>query len=169
MRKLFGWKKWQLTSCVTIGVIMSDDLSWSDHYSLIVSRALRTLGLVRRTVGASVQVRKYLYLLLFCSQMSYYSCSQIWHPHLLKDISLLESFQRKATKWILNNYILDYKSRLCSFNFCLSWCLLRLMIITFFITSFKMPTSNFNILQYVSFSSSVTRSCGVWLRHQLSC
>ena len=44
-----------------------------------------------------------------------------------------------------------------------------LMIITFFITSVKMPTSNFNILQYVSFSSSVTHSCGVWLRHQLSC
>ena len=58
---------------------MSDDLSWSEYYSLIVSRALRTLGLVRRTVGASVQVRKCLYL------MSY--CSQIWHPHLLKDIS----------------------------------------------------------------------------------
>ena len=59
---------------------MSDDLPWSDHYSLIVSRALRTLGLVRRTVGASVQVHKCLYLLFFCSQMSY--CSQIWHAPL---------------------------------------------------------------------------------------
>ena len=27
-----------------LGVLMSDDLSWSDHYSFIVSRALRTLG-----------------------------------------------------------------------------------------------------------------------------
>ena len=85
------------TTHTDLGVLMSDNLSWSDHYSFIVSRALRTLGLVR-TVGASasVQVRKYLYLLLIRSQMSY--CSQIWRPHLIKDISLLESVQRKATK-----------------------------------------------------------------------
>ena len=117
---------------------MSDNLSWSDHYSFIVSRALRTLGLVR-TVGASasVQVRKCLYLLLIRSQMSY--CSQIWRPHLIKDISLLESVQRKATKWILNNFILDYKSRLCSLQLLPLMMSFEVNDITFFITSVKMP------------------------------
>ena len=158
----------QSTTHRDLGVLMSDDLSWSDHYSFIVSRALRTLGLVRRTVGASasVQVRKCLYLLLIRSQMSY--CSQIWRPHLIKDISLLESVQRKATKWILNNFILDYKSRLCSLQLLPLMMSFEVNNITFFITSVKMPTSNFNILQYVSFSSTTTCSCGIRLRHQLS-
>ena len=98
--------------------------------------------------------------------MSY--CSQIWRPHLIKDISLLESVQRKATKWILNNFILDYKSRLCSLQLLPLMMSFEVNDITFFITSVKMPTSNFNILQYVSFSSTTTRSCGVRLRHQLS-
>ena len=79
-----------------LGVIISDDLSWSSQYSYIVSKALKTLGLIKRTVGssASIQVRMSLYLLLVRSQLSY--CSAIWRPYLHKDIMLLESVQRKA-------------------------------------------------------------------------
>ena len=36
--------------------------------------------------------------------------------HLLKDIKLLESVQRGATKWILNDYCMEYKSRLESLH-----------------------------------------------------
>ena len=42
-----------------LGVVFTNDLSWSSHYNFIVSKALKTLGLIRRTIGtlSSVTVR----------------------------------------------------------------------------------------------------------------
>ena len=47
-----------------------------------------------------------------CSKLSY--CSQLWRPHLVKDILCLESVQRRATRYILNDYSrhTSYRSRL---------------------------------------------------------
>ena len=93
-----------------LGIIISDNLSWSPHYTSLVSKALKMVGLLRRTVGSSssIKVRKFLYIILIRSQITY--CSPVWRPHCIKDISLLESVQRKATKWILNDYVSDYKT-----------------------------------------------------------
>ena len=43
-----------------LGVIISDDLTWSSHYTCLVSKALKTLGLVKRSVSSSAtaQVHK---------------------------------------------------------------------------------------------------------------
>ena len=85
-------------------------------------------------------------------------CSQIWHPYLLKDITTFERLQRRATKFILNNYTDDYKQRLINLK------LLPLMYqfdyydISFFINSIKNPNPGFNILDYISFCSGCTRS-----------
>uniref|UniRef100_A0A1X7SEQ1 Reverse transcriptase domain-containing protein n=1 Tax=Amphimedon queenslandica TaxID=400682 RepID=A0A1X7SEQ1_AMPQE len=70
-----------------LGVIFSNDLSWSSHYENIISKAFKTLGLIRRIVGSqtTVTIRKNLYIVLVRSQLTY--CSQIWRPHLLKDIA----------------------------------------------------------------------------------
>ena len=43
-------------------------------------------------------------------------CSPIWIPHFLEDIIKLENIQRSATKHILNDFTIDYKSRLISLN-----------------------------------------------------
>jgi len=55
-------------------------------------------------------VKKILCLTLVWSRLTY--CSQLWRPHLLKDICILERVQRRATKYILNDYSSSYKSRL---------------------------------------------------------
>ena len=47
---------------------------------------------------------------LIRSQLTY--CSQVWRPHLLKHIMSLERVQCRATKFILNDFSSDYKSRL---------------------------------------------------------
>ena len=39
-------------------------------------------------------------------------CSCLWKPYLLSDIELLERVQRRATKYILNDYTSNYKERL---------------------------------------------------------
>ena len=118
----------------------------------------KSLGLLQRIFRASLSVhaKKLLYLSLVRSKVTY--CSQIWHPYLLKDIIIFERLQRRATKFILNNYTDDYKQRLTNLK------LLPLMYqfdyydISFFINSIKNPNPGFNILDYVSFCSGCTRS-----------
>ena len=91
-----------------LGVIMSNNLSWAEHSS----RAYKLLGLVRRSLSRShhPNIKKILYISLIRSQLTY--CSQVWRPHLLKHIMSLERVQRRATKFILNDFSSDYKSRL---------------------------------------------------------
>ena len=59
-----------------------------------------------------------LYISLVRSKLIY--SSQLWNPYLIKDIVMLERIQRRATKFILNDYTSSYKS-----------CLLNLIIMTF--------------------------------------
>ena len=42
--------------------------------------------------------------------------SPVWRAQLVKDILRLEKVQRRATKYILNDYTADYRSRLQSLN-----------------------------------------------------
>ena len=74
------------------------------------------LGLLRRTFSRynSHHSKKLLYIHLVISQLIY--CSQIWRPYLLKDITVLENVQRRGTKFILNDFTADYKTRLLSLN-----------------------------------------------------
>ena len=91
-----------------LGVVISSNCSWEPHHDHIIARAYRTLGLLRRIFHHvnSVQRKKQLYISLVQSQFLY--CSPIWRPCLIKDIVKLERVQRKATKFILSNYSLDY-------------------------------------------------------------
>ena len=61
-----------------------------------------------------VSAKKNLYLSLVRSQLTY--CSPVWRPQLLKHISFLEKVQRRLTKYILNDFESDYKSRFISLN-----------------------------------------------------
>ena len=61
----------------------------SDHYNLILNKAYKILGLIRRTFSANlIPVKKKLYISLVRAQLLY--CSQVWHPYKMKDILLLE-------------------------------------------------------------------------------
>ena len=80
-----------------LGITMSANcnLQWSEHIKCISSRAYRFLGLIRRSfsMGLDPISKRALYISLVHSQLTY--CSQIWRPHLLKDIISLERIQRR--------------------------------------------------------------------------
>ena len=99
-----------------LGIIFSSDLSWTHQYQQIITKAYQKLGLIRRTFSAltPAHTKKLLYLALIRSQLTY--CSQIWRPRLIKDIISLEQVQCRATKYILNDYSTDYKTRLTSLH-----------------------------------------------------
>ena len=122
----------------------------------ITSKAYNMLGLVRRSFSNQlpVAVKKSLYLSLVRSHLLY--CSVIWRPHLVKDILLLENIQRRATKYILNDFSSDYKSRLLSLNLLPLSMVLQLSDIIFFLKSFRSPSSAL-ILTSWTMSVSVIR------------
>ena len=140
-----------------LGIIFSNDLHWYERYNNVTTKAYQTLGLLRRTFKLNSPVaKKHLYISLVRSQLLY--CSQIWKPQFLKDISTLERIQRRATKCILNNYELSYKSHLQQLHLLPLMYIYELNDILFLLKSLKSPSDNFDIRQFVQFTSNSTRS-----------
>ena len=141
-----------------LGIIVKDDLSWSDHYNHICSKAYRSLNLIRRTVTSNspMKVKKQLYISLVRSHLCY--CSQIWRPCLIKDIVNLERVQRKATKFILDDYSSNYRSRLDCLHILPLTLWFELQDIMFLTKCLQDPSDSINIGKYVKFASSNTRA-----------
>lgn len=141
-----------------LGVIFCHDLTWSTHISYIISKAYKTLGLVRRTFShcSSINAKKLLYISLVRSILTF--SSQVWRPYLKKDIIALEKVQRRATKFILNDFSSDYKTRLQQLQLLPLMMTLELNDIIFTVNALKHPADHFNILDFISMPSSCTRS-----------
>ena len=141
-----------------LGIILSEDLSWGKHYKSITARAYKVLGLIRRTFlpSHSTSTMVKLYISLVRSQLFY--CTQIWRPHLMKEILSIERVQRRATKYILNDYTSCYKTRLIKLRLLPLMYLFEIQDILFAIKSIKTPSSHFDITNYIVFSSANTRS-----------
>ena len=140
-----------------LGIILSSNLSWEPHYHHILGKAYKVLGLLRRTFSININIncKKQLYISLVRSQLMF--SSVLWKPHLIKHIQLLERIQRRATKYILNDYTSDYRTRLIKLKLLPFMYVLDINDIMFFITSLKFPTSSFNINDYVHFTTGSTR------------
>ena len=103
-------------------------------------------------------MKKNLYISLVGSQLMY--GSQIWRPLLVKDMKPIESLQRRATKYILNDFTSGYRLRLIQLKLLPVSMQLELNDICFFIKSLKLisPNNSFKISKYTSFSVNLTRS-----------
>ena len=128
-----------------LGIMMRVDLSWTDHYNHLCSKAYRSLNLIRRTLSASspTSLKKQLYISLVRSHLCY--CSQIWRPRFIKDITNIERIQRKATKFILNDYSSEYKSRLESLHILPIARWFELQDIMFLVKCLQDPSDTMNI------------------------
>jgi len=75
----------------------------------------------------------------------------------MKDILVIEQVQRCATKYILNDHISCYKTQLIKLRLLPLMYLFELQDILFAIKSIKIPTDQFNITNYIGFSSASSR------------
>ena len=78
-----------------LGLTMSANLCWKDHYDNMLARAYRTIGLLCRTFNnvSCILAKKVLYISLVRSQFRY--CYPAWRPNLIKDIIPLEKLQEQ--------------------------------------------------------------------------
>ena len=86
-----------------LGILFSDNLSWSDHIDKVCKKANSTLGFLRRNLRKCyTKCKKTAYLSLVRSVLEYGSI--VWDPHQKKDIDALERIQRSAARFITGDY-----------------------------------------------------------------
>ena len=87
-------------------LVFSKDLKWSNHIEKTSKKANATLGFVQRNLRhCPMECRKSAYIALVRSTLEYGSV--VWDPHLQKDIDKVEKVQRRAARFIKN----DFRSR----------------------------------------------------------
>ncbi len=126
-----------------LGLILQQNLDWSNHYDLISGKAYGQHRFVEHFHSQPTKLK--LYLTLVRSQLSY--CSQIWRPVLMKDINALERIQRRATKFISSQKIFNWatKKDLPSYSAYVSlWT-------GWHIKSYNNQSCRFNIKNFISF------------------
>jgi len=98
-----------------LGVWITDNLNWSLRCSKAVSKAMKALGMIRRTFGSlSREGFQILYGTYVRPHLEYYA--QVWTPYYKKDISCLEKVQQRATKLVRNLKNLPYYDGLKQLN-----------------------------------------------------
>ena len=149
-----------------LGIHISNPLSFQSHYKFICSKAYQSLYMIRRSLQlqtAPILIKKQLYLTLVRSKLTY--CSQLWRPYQIKDIITLENVQRRATKFITNDYISDYKSRLMQLHLLPLMYQYELQDLLFLIKCLQNQPDNINIHDHVNFVTTSTRRNNQMLRY----
>lgn len=98
-----------------LGVVVQSDLGSSAQCRLVVKRAETNLGLLRRALGVfDASIVRNLVTTYIRPHVEY--AVEVWDPWLKKDINLLETPQRRATKMVLGLRNQPYETRLRSLN-----------------------------------------------------
>ena len=95
-----------------LGVVLTDNLTWSAHISEITNKARKIIGLIYRQFYSmsSTQSLLKLYTSLVRPHLEY--ASQVWDPFLIKDIQKLESAQGFALKMCCKSWGSSYSENL---------------------------------------------------------
>ena len=93
----------RVDSFTYLGLVITSDLSWSEQSSVCTKKANATLGFIRRNLRKCPQeLRRTSYISLVRSVMDY--SATVWDPHLRKDVNSLERTQRRAARWIKQDF-----------------------------------------------------------------
>ena len=86
-----------------LGAQISENLKWTTHIDKICNRANSILGFIRRNLKHSNRnFKETAYISLVRSVLDY--ASTVWNPYLKKDIDNIESIQRRAARFVMNDY-----------------------------------------------------------------
>ncbi len=107
----------------------------------------KMLHLLRRIFSTThcPQNKRAPYVSLIRSKLMYNS--PLWHPQLIKDITVIELVQQRATKYILSDYSSSYKARLITLKLLPLMMQFELNDVLFFVNCLKNPMSAFNIYE----------------------
>ena len=94
-----------------LGVQMDESLRFEKQISNVVQKANGVLASIKRTFKyINIDSFPALYKSFVRPHLEY--CNSIWSPYMVKDIKLMESVQRRATKIVPTLSLLPYEERL---------------------------------------------------------
>ena len=98
-----------------LGIMVDNKLNFDEHIELKVKKANQILGIIRRSF-TSLSHNSFikLYKALVRSHLEY--GVSVWHPHKIKHIEMIESVQRRATRYLPGLKSLSYENRLKILN-----------------------------------------------------
>ena len=76
---------------------MSRDVSWSSHVDVIVNKAKKVVGLLKRTVGSKNGEIISMFRKSLVRPLLQYACL-VWSPYLVKDKMAIEKVKRRASR-----------------------------------------------------------------------
>ena len=106
----------QVHSYKYLGLNLTPNLSWSNHIHSISTKAKKLVGLLYRRFYRNTDSQSLfqLYLALVRPHTEY--ASQVWNPHMQKDIDQLERVQKFALRMCVKQWDVDYTDLLTHFN-----------------------------------------------------
>jgi hypothetical protein len=109
-------KMLSVSKCETdLGIFMSDNIYFSEHCHRIAARASQRSGLIRHAFSLkNAEFRARMFCTYVRPILEY--GSEIFNPHQLKDIAVLENVQRSYTRKIPALRGMNYRERLTATN-----------------------------------------------------
>ena len=99
------------TTIKDLGILMSENMSSSEHCMYLFKKCSQISSLICKSFLS--RKREFIvkaYKVYVLPLLDY--CSQVYSPHKISDINLLERIQRRFTKNVLRNSALSYTERL---------------------------------------------------------
>ena len=86
-----------------LGITIDSHLTWREHVSVLSHKANATLALLRHNLKpCSFHIKSKSYLCYVRLIVEY--SSTVWDPHFKDDIHKIEMIQRRAARFVFNNY-----------------------------------------------------------------
>jgi hypothetical protein len=100
---LHGQKLESVTSSKYLGVTISNDFTWTRHIENVAARGNQTVGFLRRNFReCAPKAKTATYTAIVRPALEY--ASAVWDPHQEQDKKPLEKVQRRAARYVFNNY-----------------------------------------------------------------
>ena len=98
-----------------LGVLMDSDLKFHSHTSIVANKANQLLGLIMKSfTNLNEHTLPLLYKSLVRPHLEY--ANVVWGPTFTTDLNIIESVQRRATRYVQNVSHLPYHERLSYLN-----------------------------------------------------
>ena len=102
-----------------LGVTMNQKLTWHEHINNVTAKASRILNLLRRNLRhASKEAKARAHLALVRPQLKY--AAPVWTPHLKSQILKTENVQKRAARWVADEWVPQTNSWRKTYDGCLN-------------------------------------------------
>ena len=93
----------EVASAKYLSVELTNNLSWNAHVDKTHKKCMKSLGFLRRNLGNCPQAIKSTCYKTFVRPIAEYA-SCVWDAHTKSGISKIESIQRRAARYVSNDY-----------------------------------------------------------------